>query len=125
MRDSRNKLRNEGEEIGLFAGGFKGKCHNCGRYGHKKADCKEAKKVGGWKGQRGGQRLFCIYCIERDHTVENCPKVKEREERLARERRERGYYIRDEDSSDDSVGLVLICTDNLALESVADMRERF
>ena len=27
-------------EIGLFAGGFKGRCHNSGKIGHKAAQCR-------------------------------------------------------------------------------------
>jgi hypothetical protein len=30
-----------GEEHALFAGGFKGKCNNCGKIGHKAKDCRD------------------------------------------------------------------------------------
>jgi hypothetical protein len=39
-----NKRYNQNEETALFAGGFKGKCNNCGQYGHKLRDCHHKKK---------------------------------------------------------------------------------
>jgi len=38
-----NKVDEENEDIGLFAGGFKGHCHNCGQQGHKSANCLDKK----------------------------------------------------------------------------------
>ena len=35
--------RNEG--YALFAGGFKGRCHNCGELGHKSPDCPKREEV--------------------------------------------------------------------------------
>ena len=40
-------------EIGLFAGGFKGKCHNCRKIGHKTRDC----KAPGGRYHSGGNRV--------------------------------------------------------------------
>ena len=41
----KGKSEEEGE-VGLFAGGFKGRCHNCGKQGHRAKECKEPKKDG-------------------------------------------------------------------------------
>ena len=42
-----------GEEVGLFAGGFKGRCYNCGKYGHRARDCQDKQKGG--RGSNGGR----------------------------------------------------------------------
>ena len=59
---------NEGE-IGLFAGGFKGKCHNCGKTGYKSKECR-APGGGSYAGEGGGNRnayadIECYYCHEK------------------------------------------------------------
>ena len=83
----------EDEEIGLFAGGFKGKCHNCGKYGHKKSQCWElngGKRGGSGKGGGGGrgnggnnreETRTCFYCKQKGHISFNCPKLKARKEK--------------------------------------------
>ena len=38
-RKIKNFKEEEKKELALFAGGFKGKCRNCGKIGHKAADC--------------------------------------------------------------------------------------
>jgi hypothetical protein len=53
-------------EAALFAGGFKGRCHQCGKYGHKVADC---------------ENLFCRYCKKDGHVIKDCPSLKAKEER--------------------------------------------
>jgi hypothetical protein len=53
-------------EAALFAGGFKGRCHQCGKYGHKVADC---------------GNLFCRYCKKDGHVIKDCPSLKAKEER--------------------------------------------
>ena len=90
MRCPRSKSKDEGKEIGLFAGGFKGRCHNCGKFGHKAVDCTEPKKIDGRKGQ-GDE--FYRYCRSKDHTIENCPKVTKKELRLDRERKRREHIM--------------------------------
>ena len=42
-------------EIGLFAGGFKGKCNNCGKQGHKAKDCR-APGGGAYSGRNNGNK---------------------------------------------------------------------
>ncbi len=31
----------QGEDFALFAGGFRGKCNNCGKISHKTRDCRD------------------------------------------------------------------------------------
>ena len=45
-RNNPQKKKRDNDEVGLFAGGFKGKCNNCGKWGHKAVDCPD-KKPGG------------------------------------------------------------------------------
>ena len=73
----------ERELIGLFAGGFKGKCHKCGKYGHKARDCREGSGGGRGNGAGGGSNFkkfkenrTCYYCKEKGHIARDCPKLK-------------------------------------------------
>jgi hypothetical protein len=44
-KKNKNKRFNQNEETALFAGGFKGKCNNCGQFGHKLRDCRNKKNI--------------------------------------------------------------------------------
>jgi hypothetical protein len=44
-KKNKNKQFNQNEETAFFAGGFKGKCNNCGSYGHKLRECRNKKKT--------------------------------------------------------------------------------
>ena len=103
----------EDEEIGLFAGGFKGKCHNCGKYGHKKSQCWElngGKRGGSGKGGGGGrgnggnngeETRTCFYCKQKGHISFNCPKLK------ARKEKERAMLATDD--NDSGIALSMLC----------------
>ena len=39
-----NKVDDENEDVGLFAEGFKGHCHNCSQQGHKGTNCPDKKE---------------------------------------------------------------------------------
>jgi hypothetical protein len=64
----------------LFAGGFKGNCSKCGKYGHKCAEGRSTKDVAavaqGYNPHTkptGG--LYCIYCKKPGHTKDRCFKL--------------------------------------------------
>ena len=80
-----------GEEVGLFAGDFKGKCHHCGRQGHKSCQCKDKKMANGGNATGGGggaansgdweKRQTCFCCKQKGHITTNCPKLKAKREK--------------------------------------------
>ena len=61
---------------------FKGKCHRCGVYGHKGADCRSSGADGGGNGGNGDGggggkgRIICHYCKKPEHKVSECRKKK-------------------------------------------------
>ena len=68
----------------LYAGGFKGKCSKCGKYGHRRSACRS---TGGSNGHSttpgsdrkpppsGGSSIVCGYCKKPGHTKEQCYKL--------------------------------------------------
>jgi len=80
------KLKQEGktdrnkplDETALFAGGFKGKCNNCGAWGHKSVECPQRQNNhSGSQGQGYQPRRFtgqCYYCGLFGHKAVNCHK---------------------------------------------------
>ena len=81
-RKSRREDHGNGGETALFAGGFKGRCHNCGKYGHKAANCKEKKDSEGGGGGGNNQsnsngngfKGKCYKCKKTGHKVKDCPE---------------------------------------------------
>ena len=74
-----------GEEHALFAGGFKGKCNNCGKIGHKARDCRDKKdnkdkEKGQQNGGDGDKNIECFYCKKKGHRISNCHKLKQKEQ---------------------------------------------
>ena len=73
-------------ERALFAKQFKGKCRECGKYGHKAADCRSKGKTNNSNGSNGGnngnkQRFNgkCNYCHKFGHKKIDCFKRKKEE----------------------------------------------
>ena len=58
---------NSKKEVALYAGGFKGKCHNCGKIGHKSIHCKQ---------KRSKFNGNCGYCHKKGHREHECFKKK-------------------------------------------------
>ena len=76
-------------DFAFFAGGkFKGKCHKCGKYGHKGSDCKNTNtnptgpnnnnnNYNNTKKNSNGNgkgKYFCTYCKGTNHTTDKCFK---------------------------------------------------
>ena len=85
---ARKKGYGNGSETALFAGGFKGRCHNCGKYGHKSVDCNDKKDNSGGDSKKGtsngngsgsGFKGKCFKCNEYGHKACDCPKGKNNE----------------------------------------------
>jgi gag-polypeptide of LTR copia-type/C2H2 zinc-finger len=81
-----SKSTNPSAETMLYAGGFKGQCGKCGKYGHKRRDCPERKKDvanvmttpnnnGGNGNNNKQQRVVCSYCKKPGHTRQQCFKL--------------------------------------------------
>jgi len=67
----------ETEEQALAAGQFKGRCSNCGKYGHKAKTC--MKKYNTNSVKTGASAMFkgkCNYCHETGHMKRDCGKWK-------------------------------------------------
>ena len=66
------------DEIALYAGGkFKGTFRNCGKQGHKSADCRSKTNTAGNKGGGGGRDIKCFNCNKyAGHVANDCPEEK-------------------------------------------------
>jgi hypothetical protein len=65
---------------------FKGKCFNCGKYGHRLSECTEKKKgedSPAPKPENGDkQDKFCTFCKKKGHTENYCWKKKKQNEQI-------------------------------------------
>ena len=85
---SSNDKERDGETA-LFAGGFKGKCNNCGKYGHKAKDCHDKARGKGKDGKKNQARKFngkCNYCGKPGHMAKDCFKKKKAEDEKGEKR---------------------------------------
>ena len=60
-------------EQALLAGQFKGKCQNCGKIGHKAANCFLK------KGKQDDKSVVCFYCKKPGHMKSDCFKLKRKQ----------------------------------------------
>lgn len=101
------------EEVGFFAGGFKGKCNNCGKQGHKMKDCRSP---GG--GAHSGNKnkanvnVECHHCHEKGHHKSDCPKSKKK---LEKEKASAALEKSDEDE---------VCLTAMSLKELNDIALR-
>jgi hypothetical protein len=75
------QISKKGKDAALSAqaGGFKGRCHNCGQTGHLKRDCPNPKKGSGDK----KETRKCYYCHKVGHIKEDCRKLKREQKEAA------------------------------------------
>ncbi len=57
---------------------FKGRCNNCGTYGHKRTNCPKRTPKKDDRGNRGSVKI-CHYCKRAGHIKKNCFKLKNEE----------------------------------------------
>jgi hypothetical protein len=71
LSSKKKSIKNDesGEEKALFTAQFKGKCCNCGKLGHKAAQCKFKQAI------EENCEMICNYCKEPGHVKANCFKV--------------------------------------------------
>ena len=96
------------EETALFAGGYKGKCYACGKFGHRAKDCRgnnnsnnnNGKNNSGGNNTKNNSRsenvttgrqgnnenderdknIECFYCKKKGHRIANCLKLKQKDQ---------------------------------------------
>ena len=87
----------ERHETALKAWGhqFKGRCNNCGKYGHKGQHCPKKRQTKAHPGYK------CFLCGEKGHYERDCPKRKEYEEKgfLKKDHGEKGFLAHSKSDS--------------------------
>ncbi len=89
-RQFRTNSGGENEATALFAGGLKGKCNSCAKFGHCARDCRSK---GTTSQHRSGNKtdtitsndnsdeeIVCLYCKKKGHRIADCLKLKKKEE---------------------------------------------
>ena len=71
------EAKEEEKALAAFKKQYKGRCSNCGEYGHKSANCSDKDKFSG-SGNNTGYRFNgeCHYCHKKGHKKEDCRKLK-------------------------------------------------
>ena len=84
---SSEEFKKRGKDEVAFVGfnnHFKGKCHFCGKIGHKAIDCQDRKKKNKKDNNKRGYKKAsvpqCYNCKEMGHKHPDCPKLKKNEE---------------------------------------------
>jgi hypothetical protein len=118
-KKNKNKRYNQNEETALFAGGFKGKCNNCGQYGHKSRDCRNKKKKNNnnnrnhknnkENGDKDNEKNpfldKCHYCKKEGHMAKDCFKKK-------RDEKQKGESASAAQDKEDEVGFIMLGLDD-------------
>ncbi len=71
-----NSYSKDEVETALFAGGFKGKCNQCGQWGHKKDKCPNGSGTSNGNDKSNTSTEKCFYCNKTDHKSTDCFKKK-------------------------------------------------
>lgn len=89
-RRFRGSGNQDSDETALFAGGFKGKCHSCGKFGHRARDCSLKANNAATKTTSDGaienskndkdKDIQCFYCKKKGHRIADCLKLKKKEQ---------------------------------------------
>ena len=90
------KKKKRSKDIALFAAKFKGKCRNCGKQGHKPADCRVNNTVSGERGatDKDGKEkgMKCFNCNKyAGHMAKDCPEKKK--QKGGEETKETGTFV--------------------------------
>ena len=72
------EAKEEEKALAAFKKQYKGRCSNCGEYGHKSGDCSERDKPSSGTGNKTENRFNgeCHYCHKKGHKKEDCRKMK-------------------------------------------------
>jgi hypothetical protein len=68
-----DELDERDSEQALVFGQFKGKCHNCGKIGHKATNCYLKKEK---QNMENNKQVICHYCKKPGHKKTDCFKLK-------------------------------------------------
>ena len=104
------------QETALYAGGFKGTCHKCGKMGHKARNCRSSgeqktnQKDPNWK-----SKIECYKCHKKGHFAKECrsgkqdtsEKAKKATDKSKKKKKKRKDEDEDDDSSDSEMSLMI------------------
>ena len=82
--ESENEEADEDTALVGYTKNFKGRCYNCGEFGHKKEDCPKLKNQAN-NSNTGRISGTCFYCGKRGHKRSDCRKLKKRLEEIKNE----------------------------------------
>ncbi len=105
-KKSRDDSDSEGEERALFAGGkFKGRCHYCGKFGHKASECRK-KKNDNEKGTTSEKsKRFdgkCNFCGKYGHKEKDCWEKHGKPDRRRNKSNDKGHQAVEDEEPDSS-----------------------
>jgi len=82
--ESENEEADEDTALVGYTKNFKGRCYNCGEFGHKKQDYHKLKNQAN-NSNTGRISRICFYCGKKGHKRSDCQKLKKRLEEIKNE----------------------------------------